>query len=527
MEEAEDTVSGLKRIPVQSRFLQRRSSAPVLDVGRTDRAPLLKRQLSDASSITNVTAETLGLKPYKRRFYVLFLMGWFLGLLGAMWSTWAAIAHSTSVVFGISDGEVAFLANWGPIGFITFIVPFTYALEQRGLRFVCVLATGLLAVGGAVRLLILVVDPSYRRWFIHTGQFLVGSTASLTQLAPPIFSSIWFPPNQRTTATVVSAVSNTLGAGLQAIIGPFIVADQPNITTNTSNWSNETDTVMKNEFNDIVEQLIIHAAIAGMLFLTIVAYFPARPPTPPSISASMNKTTAKEGFKQLLSHKDYWIFLVATRIPLGAYLGWYTMLEINLKPLGFTQNEVGTMMLVNVVVGNLVGIIMARLTDLVKGHMKTKISVLSSLGTVIVLLFTLQSTKIMPYNHVTIFVSVTLIGMCYISLAPLSLEVTCELAYPVTEGIALLCPLIAMNVITLIYLFLPVLVPSTGTEWTLWIFFGTCVISPISLIPFKMRYYRQRLDSMSPDLMDNAPTNPRMSSDNETNNSRSVSFYDE
>jgi len=47
---------------------------------------------------------------------------------------------------------------------------------------------------------------------IGLGQFVNGLAGSITQVIPPALSETWFPSNQRTTATAVAVVANSLGS---------------------------------------------------------------------------------------------------------------------------------------------------------------------------------------------------------------------------------------------------------------------------------------------------------------------------
>lgn len=56
-----------------------------------------------------------------------------------------------------------------------------------------------------------------------TGQLLNGLAGPVTQAAPPLLSSAWFPRNERTTATAISALCGSLGVAMSFVIGPNVV----------------------------------------------------------------------------------------------------------------------------------------------------------------------------------------------------------------------------------------------------------------------------------------------------------------
>ena len=57
------------------------------------------------------------------------------------------------------------------------------------------------------------------------GQLLNGLAGPVTQAAPTLVSSTWFPSEQRTTATAVAALCGSLGIAISFMIGPLVVKD--------------------------------------------------------------------------------------------------------------------------------------------------------------------------------------------------------------------------------------------------------------------------------------------------------------
>ena len=48
----------------------------------------------------------------------------------------------------------------------------------------------------------------------------------------PLFSSVWFPENQRTTSTAIISCSNLAGTAITFILGPNLVPDSASISIN-------------------------------------------------------------------------------------------------------------------------------------------------------------------------------------------------------------------------------------------------------------------------------------------------------
>ena len=99
--------------------------------------------------------------------------------------------------------------------------------------------------------------------------------------APPLISSHWFPPDERTTATSINQAANMLGNGLSMLIGPALVNVPSDCTPNNSSCPTK-DEIRR----DIDDYMYIHAAIAIIIFLLFCVYFPSKPPLPPAQQAS-------------------------------------------------------------------------------------------------------------------------------------------------------------------------------------------------------------------------------------------------
>ena len=53
------------------------------------------------------------------------------------------------------------------------------------------------------------------------GQFIAGLAGPVAISGPPALSAVWFPVNQRTTATGCSAAINMLGLGIASVVGEY------------------------------------------------------------------------------------------------------------------------------------------------------------------------------------------------------------------------------------------------------------------------------------------------------------------
>ena len=59
----------------------------------------------------------------------------------------------------------------------------------------------------------------------HVCAIFNGISGVTIMAAPPLISSKWFPPNERTTATSINQAFNMLGNGLAMLVGQSVVMD--------------------------------------------------------------------------------------------------------------------------------------------------------------------------------------------------------------------------------------------------------------------------------------------------------------
>ncbi|XP_033730627.1 solute carrier family 49 member 4 homolog, partial [Pecten maximus] len=106
--------------------------------------------------------------------------------------------------------------------------------------------------------------------------------------APPVLSAAWFPPNQRTTSTAIATISNYAGFAASFLIGPLFDSLATKEQTNMSDSESVTFSSMDNHtlsknHSDADNH---ECGWCVLVMLLILFYFPSKPPTPPSKTAS-------------------------------------------------------------------------------------------------------------------------------------------------------------------------------------------------------------------------------------------------
>ena len=289
-----------------------------------------------------------------------------------VWNTFGPIVTSIQYAYHWSNATVAMMANWGTITFVLFVFPLSYLLETKGLRVTMMSVVSLVALGTVLRALR--TEDGLFLVLSHCGSILNGIAGAVVMSAPPALSAIWFPPDQRTTATCLSQVFTQIGTGLSFILGPYVV------TTGTA------DSVKA----EIQNYLWIQVGMAAVLLLAVILYFPKKPPSPPSASASIPRTHFKEGMKDLFTNKNALLCAFGYGFSGGTFLAWQVIslflkknkdihlaqssaqavMTLNFQPLGVDDKQAGKIGLAICICCSIFGILVSILTDRLKKHMK-------------------------------------------------------------------------------------------------------------------------------------------------------------
>ena len=99
---------------------------------------------------------------------------------------------------------------------------------------------------------------------------------------PPKLSAAWFPPSERTTATAVASLANSLGAAVGFLLGPGLVT---RCDVRSADSAADVEALRGGVRTLYLVQLLWAVATTALA----LAHFPERPPTPPSRSAAASE----------------------------------------------------------------------------------------------------------------------------------------------------------------------------------------------------------------------------------------------
>ncbi|OXB81612.1 UNVERIFIED_CONTAM: hypothetical protein H355_008774 [Colinus virginianus] len=472
-------------------------------------------------------------RVYGRRWLVLLLFSLLGFSQGLVWNSWGPIQNSARLAFGFSGWDIALLVFWGPIGFVPCFF-FMWLMDKKGergegrwgrhrwagrssaeLQVECPRSesncvTNIISHGfgswpkmcssfrpgakeeQAIIIQMAVICILYSR-LIHGGQLLNGLAGPTVMNAAPFLSTTWFSPDERATATAIASLLNYLGCAGAFLVGPLVVPS-PNGTSshlplvslsNTEHIKDRIEAVLYAEFG-----------MVSLIFSAALAYFPSRPPFPPSVAAASQRLSYRRSFCRLLSNFRFLMIALAYAIPLGVFSGWSGVLDLILTPVHVSQVDAGWIGFWSIVGGCVVGIAMARFADFIRGMLKFILLLLLSGATLASTWFTLTcltNVTHLPLTTATLYTSCILLGIFLNSSIPIFFELFVETVYPVPEGITCGVVTFLSNIFMGVLLFFLTFY-HTEFSWFNWCLPGSCLLSLLLILCFRESYDRLYLD---------------------------------
>ncbi|CAG2209210.1 DIRC2 [Mytilus edulis] len=171
---------------------------------------------------------------------------------------------------------------------------------------------------------------------------------------------------------------------------------------------------------------------AGALFIAGLIYFPDKPPTPPSYTASVKRIEYTNALGKIIRSGPVWLISLAYALPAGVYGVWGSVLDVILNPVGVSQ-------------------------------------------------------------AIQIYIS-CIIGCIFLNGGiPLFYELSCEVSYPIAEGITGAFLTLLNNSFGVMFL-LALQIPNIGTSWMNWTLLGSIAVGLLFMFAFPESYGRTDLD---------------------------------
>jgi len=395
----------------------------------------------------------------------------------------------------LDKATIDLLLNWGPIIGVVFFPVQTWLLQQKhGLQRGIWLGLHLQLAGCVIRCVpILITEAS--GWkpgspdatfaqssaafaMYHIGQILIAAAGPLVMGTVTRLAVVWFPEDERTTATAIAQTANGLGTTV-GFLNP--------------QWLATSSASVPNIFWFSLVLAVVSEACACF-------YLPPTPPSPPSAAAAATfgtaatapspdpSTAAARAVDAVLSSnhalpllepagstsstigvgggseasggglrnyvatvcvafssRSYMLLVLVASLLSGVLIGWQGLLQSILGPTSLSPSAVSWVGFANGLAINVGAILAARVMDTWLQR-RLKLGLLVGLGGCLLSTawFTLQlpcslyptERMLVPRSEVSLVVAITLAGLCQGAITPLFYELAAELVYPVREGMS-------------------------------------------------------------------------------------------
>jgi len=354
---------------------------------------------------------------YSRRWYLLLVYCVLSCQQSVLWITFSPIASSAKQYYDTDDFMINLLLAWGAIIYVPFLFFGGWIMNQKGgLRRIILLGAVLCGIAGAIRCLT-ILNPT--AWWslpvVSIGQILNAAVGPLVMASPSKLSASWFGEHERTAVTCIATLANQLGSAIGFVYSTYVV-----------------------QWTSVPFLLLLQGGFSVFIMFWVVSYFPEKPPTPPSASASVSvdNTTEVRSSSNFLSEMykllfdfNFMLLALVGGYATGAFNAWSGMFDIILGPLGYDATFVGWLGFSSVLAGIVGGLILGFLgNSLFVRRFKLVILVLFVLSSIFFVYFSLSlpsmfsNKSIIPSTELSIIVSVTLGGLFLGSTNPIFLS---------------------------------------------------------------------------------------------------------
>ncbi|KAK3799318.1 hypothetical protein RRG08_048825 [Elysia crispata] len=353
-----------------------------------------------------------GYTVYTRRWFILSTIAVVNFVNALIWIMFSPVTDQTSKYFHISPMDV----NWLSLVYLVASVPSgfiaSWMLDTFGLRASIICAAWLNLIGSALRnLTVFTFVPNSSQFAVLiTGQTVAACGQTFIMFTPAKVAALWFPDSQRTLATTIASLSNTLGVLAANLMSPAIVKKPSDIPT--------------------MLYVCTGASLIGAMMSTC-GVCSSLPPSPPSPSAAAQSEPFFLGIKKLKGNRHFWMLTFSVGGGLAFFTSNTTFLEQILCPQNYSNSFAGLCGALMIAFGAVGAVIAGLIADKTR-----KFEEVTKIGFCCSVLGGIAFSQLarMRDQHIAVGVAITIFGMFGFAIYPTSLELAVELTYPVAEA---------------------------------------------------------------------------------------------
>jgi MFS family permease len=342
---------------------------------------------------------TTDYKIYPYRWVVLAMFTFVNITIQMLWITYAPITGPAAKFYGVSDSQIELLSMLFMIAFIPLSIPVSWVIDTYGFRLAVSIGAIMMGVFGIARGL---AGANYN--------LVLWCTIGLAAAQPFLLNAWtkvpanWFATEERATAVGIVTLGSLVGIALGQALTPFLM-ESMSIPT------------IQLYYGGI-------AAFSAVLFLALSRENPPTPPCPPGMEA---RALMLDGLKHALTVKAFWFNLAIAFIGLGIFNGISILVEVIIRPRGFTPTDAGTLGALMIVGGVIGAVVIPALSDKYrKRQIFLYISFIGGIPGLIGLTFATSGWLL--------FASAFVLGFFLTSAMPVAMQYAAEVTHPTPEG---------------------------------------------------------------------------------------------
>lgn len=405
---------------------------------------------------TTATTSVMGEVPVRQRWLLLFMFCMLAFLQNAVFVEFNPIAISAKCVFPTwKDATFAWQVNFATITSPIVQWPAWWAIQKFGLsrtlRWGAVFPLFLSSLLTALPLAFSGTSSDDYMICTYAAYLLIGVTGVVFFSSITRFSGLWFPSEQRATATGLTITCANMGSLLPALSSPLIVSDpmDKNFSSSTNCNSTQFDDDNKQEIrSEIFSYFLMYLGLSTVLMTVFLVYFPSEKPARRNGGAENQDdvTTRQLGdlrivlktFAKLMSKPRILFIMTLQALSSIPFIWGVTLLTVTLtKPLNIDQKTVSGLIIVTTLVAALTTVFISRIADLC---FRFRLKVLTLILLVLHAAFTIGLGVCALRSHDTSWSNKAMIFIFYVASisllnasSPLMYELTAEMSYPITE----------------------------------------------------------------------------------------------
>ncbi|KPJ00323.1 Feline leukemia virus subgroup C receptor-related protein 2 [Papilio xuthus] len=261
--------------------------------------------------------------------------------------------------------------------------------------------------------------PQDMFWLGFAGQTVVAVSQVFILNVPPRLAAVWFGADQVSSACSIGVFGNQLGVALGFLLPPMLVR------------ATGTPDEMAADFR-LMFYLV--AGFTSVLFVFILLFFKAAPPTPPSAAADLGSSLDSnflQSIRKLFMNRNYVLLLLSYGLNVGVFYAISTLLnQVVLTYYPGANEDAGRIGLVIVVAGMAGSVVCGLILDRTHRFKETTLAVyVASVLGMLIFTFTLDCGII-----AVVYLSSILLGFFMTGYLPVGFEFASEVTYPEPEG---------------------------------------------------------------------------------------------